>query len=694
MSQVNILAMDLSKSTENIGSQSYGKDNEYQSNSNFSDVMAKHQQSKSGNDPQKSGNSSNRTEQEYSIERSEQHTYENKSDSQVGTNGAKENNYQVAKEQNAEQSEADAKGKLVDSVDAKANSNSQYHEVNKENEHAIESKETENFDIAKQLLSFIVASDSVSAQHTDPKLTENSKSVTESAYSDKVLNSSSVLDELTGDGESESKKSSENPIKGGVSSNTNVSHSAESPALEKLKGDLLNEPAIEKNTNQETKAAQANELLTADKNSTTRIAAEIVDKSVASLAEQKSVAGENISPPKVDVKLSVGEELSQKALAAQKLTEQNVSGQAASLLNENNGLAANAQAQQITQNGVSVENIPLDNSNNPKSEPQTENTASSKEALKALSSEILTSNVERHANEQKSAEVNASDVRANEAKVTDSNMRTADRVINQATASVMQNNAQMGQGQSQSGGSELNQPQQGQTQVNEQSKAIPEEVIVEKKAAIASAQTEEKIASSFAEQKISQTIHNNAVNANILNQQTTFSEEQVIQNIVAKANADSMSVQSAKTASNIHSETIAIYRKDFSNAVKDKVMVMINQKIKQLEIRLDPPELGSMQVRLNLQNEQAAVNFVVQNQQAKEALEQNMDKLKDMLAQRGVDVGDANIEQRDKQSAEQDETGNGRQGAGFGENDTADEQTVMSGANLYKASATGVDYYA
>ncbi len=695
MSQVNILAMDLSKGTENIGSQSYGKDSEYQANSNFSDVMAKHQQSKSGNDPQKSGNSSNRAEQESSIERAESRGYDIKNNSQVST---KENNQALANEQTAEQSAADAKGKLVDSVDTQV-SKSQHNEINTENESSIDNQATEDFDIAKQLLSFIVASDGVSTQHSDPKLTDNAKNITESAYSDTVLKNGALLEELTGKSESEVKTALENSMKDGASSNTNTGHSAEKSALEQLKGDLSNESSVEKNTRSDAKAAQANEQLTAGKNSTTQTAAEIVDKSVASLTELKSAVGENIAHLK-DAKPAVDEPLSQKELAAQKLAEKSASGQGATLSSENNELAANAntstnaQAQQITQNGASAESIPLENGNTAKNSQQSENTAQSKEALKELSSDILTSTVERQANEQKSAEVNASDVRANEAKVTDNNMRSADRVINQATASVMQNNAQMGQGQSQSGESHLNQSQQSQAQANEQAKILPEEVISEKKAAITNAQTEEKIATSFIEQKVSQTIHSNEMKASTLNQQTTFAEEQVIQNIVAKANADSMSVQSAKTASNIHSETIAIYRKDFSNAVKDKVMVMINQKIKQLEIRLDPPELGSMQVRLNLQNEQAAVNFVVQNQQAKEALEQNMDKLKDMLAQSGVDVGDANIEQRDKQASEQDETGNGRQSAGVNENDIADEQTVMSGANLYKASATGVDYYA
>ena len=191
---------------------------------------------------------------------------------------------------------------------------------------------------------------------------------------------------------------------------------------------------------------------------------------------------------------------------------------------------------------------------------------------------------------------------------------------------------------------------------------------------------------------------NHSVNAQAARTLTSAAElnahqEQSFENTLNQLNTNTVQTQKSITA--INTETIAIYRKDFANAVKDKVMVMINQKIQQVEIQLDPPEMGNIHVKVNLQNEQAAVQFVVQNQQAKDALEQNMNKLREMLSQSGVDVGDANIEQR--QASEQNEQGfnqttnNGTSAESaednFGENDSA----VL---DVVKASSTGVDYYA
>ena len=146
----------------------------------------------------------------------------------------------------------------------------------------------------------------------------------------------------------------------------------------------------------------------------------------------------------------------------------------------------------------------------------------------------------------------------------------------------------------------------------------------------------------------------------------------------------------------LQQETISMFRKDFTDAVKDKVMIMVSQKLQQFDIRLDPAELGSMQVRLNLQHDQAQVNFVVQNQQAKEALEQNMDKLKSMLAEQGVDVGNASVEQQANQSSdtEQQSGDSGHSNSnGFSDDELAQAEMIVQ-SNLINKATSGVDYYA
>ncbi len=83
--------------------------------------------------------------------------------------------------------------------------------------------------------------------------------------------------------------------------------------------------------------------------------------------------------------------------------------------------------------------------------------------------------------------------------------------------------------------------------------------------------------------------------------------------------------------------------------LKDRVMYQVQQKIQTAEIRLAPEELGSVQIKVNLQQDQLSVQFVVQQAQAKEALEQQMPRLKELLQQQGVELTDSQVSQQQQQ---------------------------------------------
>jgi flagellar hook-length control protein FliK len=261
------------------------------------------------------------------------------------------------------------------------------------------------------------------------------------------------------------------------------------------------------------------------------------------------------------------------------------------------------------------------------------------------------------------------------------------RVINQATHKVLEpQNSSAGE-QSQEQSSEQQNKKMVQSLSNAE-KLVNNEVPVK-----------EKPFSELFDKKQMNTSIENALNRDILqvNEATksaAFTEEMITKLSSENVQSTAQSVTNAKQATSLQNEALSVYRKDFAGALKDKVMVMMNQKLQQIEIRLDPQELGNVNVKINMQNEQAVVNFTVQNQQAKEAFDQNLGRLKEMLAESGVDVGDANVEQQSKQNNE-DELGGGGQG---GEGDvTGNELSELSDTqtlNLVKGSSTGVDYYA
>jgi flagellar hook-length control protein FliK len=141
-------------------------------------------------------------------------------------------------------------------------------------------------------------------------------------------------------------------------------------------------------------------------------------------------------------------------------------------------------------------------------------------------------------------------------------------------------------------------------------------------------------------------------------------------------------------------QTFNLQKNDAVKALHDKVNAMLNINNKEAEIRLDPPELGSMQIRIRSEAEQAQVNFVVQNQQAKEALEQSMPKLKEMLAEQGIQLGESNIQQDSGSSSEQgtdeaQELGNSKLA-----NQESQAQNSQQTRTNSSSSESGIDYYA
>lgn len=144
-------------------------------------------------------------------------------------------------------------------------------------------------------------------------------------------------------------------------------------------------------------------------------------------------------------------------------------------------------------------------------------------------------------------------------------------------------------------------------------------------------------------------------------------------------------------------QAINIVKSDAAKLLQERVSSMLSINNKEAEIRLDPPEMGSMQIRIRSDAEQAHINFVVQNQQAKEALEQSMPRLREMLAQQGLELGESTISygQSGGETAEQSESGpQGNMANNKSVNDENDEQANNTAQSSRQQTSSSIDYYA
>jgi len=74
-----------------------------------------------------------------------------------------------------------------------------------------------------------------------------------------------------------------------------------------------------------------------------------------------------------------------------------------------------------------------------------------------------------------------------------------------------------------------------------------------------------------------------------------------------------------------------------------KVVWLANQDRQSAQITLNPPDLGPIELSLNVKNDQATAAFTSANSEVREAIESALPRLREMLAGVGVELGQTNV---------------------------------------------------
>ncbi|MFC3095044.1 flagellar hook-length control protein FliK [Alteromonas sediminis] len=150
-------------------------------------------------------------------------------------------------------------------------------------------------------------------------------------------------------------------------------------------------------------------------------------------------------------------------------------------------------------------------------------------------------------------------------------------------------------------------------------------------------------------------------------------------------------IKAAQTTQGQIDKPVPVHQPEGQKQVAEKIRWMVNSRTTAAEIRLDPPELGSMQIRVNMSGDTASVSFVVQSAQARDVLADATPRLRDMLAEQGIDLGESFVEQQDQQQQfEGDEGGSGGSPANFGVEE--EEMTVVE-QPINRPSVYNIDAY-
>ena len=81
----------------------------------------------------------------------------------------------------------------------------------------------------------------------------------------------------------------------------------------------------------------------------------------------------------------------------------------------------------------------------------------------------------------------------------------------------------------------------------------------------------------------------------------------------------------------------------WDQAVGEKLVWMVNQKHQVAQLHLNPPELGPLKISISLDQNQASAQFFSAHASVREALETAMPRLREMLADSGITLGNASV---------------------------------------------------
>ncbi|AHZ72239.1 flagellar hook-length control protein [Pseudomonas mandelii JR-1] len=152
-------------------------------------------------------------------------------------------------------------------------------------------------------------------------------------------------------------------------------------------------------------------------------------------------------------------------------------------------------------------------------------------------------------------------------------------------------------------------------------------------------------------------------------------------------------------------QPIAMHQSGWTEEVVNRVMYLSSANLKAADIQLQPAELGRLDIRVNMvPDQQTQVTFMSAHPSVREALDSQMQRLRDMFVQQGMGQVDVNVSDQSRgwqgQGQDQAQQGQGgRTSANGGRLDSMDEEVATAVAEV-AATATSVigssavDYYA
>lgn len=125
----------------------------------------------------------------------------------------------------------------------------------------------------------------------------------------------------------------------------------------------------------------------------------------------------------------------------------------------------------------------------------------------------------------------------------------------------------------------------------------------------------------------------------------------------------------------------------WSQKMTDQVSFMLRGGYQQAEIKLNPANLGPMEIKLSINDDQASVSFITQHAPVRDAIDSAMPRLREMLEQQGLNLADVNVSTKSQQQGSDGGSGH----AAHNPESVDEENASMSMHNEIKQGAVNIE---
>lgn len=91
---------------------------------------------------------------------------------------------------------------------------------------------------------------------------------------------------------------------------------------------------------------------------------------------------------------------------------------------------------------------------------------------------------------------------------------------------------------------------------------------------------------------------------------------------------------------------VTVGEKGWDQLVGERITWMLGSRVQQAEVRLSPPHLGPLEMRVSVHNDQASVSFAAPHALTREAIEAAIPRLREMMAEGNLNLVNVNVADR------------------------------------------------